>query len=81
MIKEALHSVGLDLDMTHNKENLSLQLFDARQDGGLLAIARSREECKDVEFFTLFGESSVVLRTVELYRTYRILGLCDHISG
>lgn len=57
MIKEALHSVGLDLDMTHTKQNLSLALFHKSQNGSLQVSAHygKGEGYRAVEFYTALG--------------------------
>jgi hypothetical protein len=56
MIKDAFHSVGLDLNMAHDTENLWLCLFHMDQNGSLLASATSHEGYNIVEFYTVPGK-------------------------
>jgi hypothetical protein len=81
MIKEALHSVGLDLDMTYNKQNLSLSLFHISQDGSLRVSAHSgiSEGYRSVQLYTVFGESLfALLMAVDLYIICKVLESCDY---
>ena len=83
MIKEALHSVGVDLDMTHNKQNLSLGLFHISQNGSLLlsALFYNLEGYKSVELYTAFGESLLaLLMAVELCIMYPITESCHYAT-
>ena len=79
MIKEALHSVGLDLDMTHNKQNLVMDLFHMSQDGSLRVSAHSnyREGYRLAELYTVFGESLLAfLMADELCIMYPVKESC-----
>jgi len=73
MIKEALHSVGLDLGMEHNQQNLLLSLFHQSRIGSLVVSAKSNEGCDLVEFYTVSGQSLFPLwMVVKLYMIHQV---------
>ena len=74
MMKEALHGVGLGLNMTHD-----LFLYQMYPDRGLVAMANSCEGQREVQLFTLLGESLTLLMAVELYSIYKFLALCNYV--
>jgi hypothetical protein len=83
MIKEALHSAGLDLDMTHNKQNLSLSLFHMSQHGSLRVSAHSGigQGYKSVQLYTVPGEPLfALLRAVELCFICKVLEPCHYAT-
>jgi hypothetical protein len=83
MIKEALHSVGFDLDMTHNKQNLSLSLFHMSQGGSLRVSAHSGidEVYKSVDLYTVLGESAfALLMAVDLCIICEVLESRDYAT-
>jgi hypothetical protein len=78
MIKDAFHSVGLDLNMAHDRQNLQLSLFHMDQDGSLLASAASREKYSIVELYTVPGKLlSALLISDGIYNKCKVLRSCN----
>lgn len=82
MIKEALHSIGLDLDMTHNEQNLLLGLHHQGRNGSLVLSAKSHEGYDLVELYTVSGQSFFPLWMVlKLYMIHQVLELHDYATN